>query len=36
MVDVTKLYCSVDDFWKSFQSYWCKKQIIHKPSRGPS
>jgi hypothetical protein len=36
MLDITKLFCSVDDFWKSFQSHWSKKQLIHKPSRGPS
>jgi len=36
MLDITKLFCSVDDFWKSFKLYWCNKQICYKPSRGPT
>ena len=36
MLDITKLFCSVDDFWKSFESHWCKIQISHKSSRGPT
>jgi len=36
MLDVTKLFCSIDDFWKSFEDYWIKNQLIHKPSRGPT
>jgi len=36
MLDITTLFCSVDDFWKTFKNDWYKKQIIHKPSRGPS
>jgi len=35
MLDVTKLFCSIDDFWKSFEDYWVKNQLIRKPSRGP-
>jgi len=36
MLDITKLFCSVDDFWKSFKFHWYKKQIGYKPSRGPT
>lgn len=36
MLDITTLFCSVDDFWKSFKFYWHKKQIGYKPSRGPT
>lgn len=34
MLDITKLFCSVDDFWKSFNSQINCKQI-GKTSRGP-
>ena len=27
MLDITTLYCSVDDFWKSVKLHWQKKQI---------
>jgi len=36
MIDITKLFCSVDDFWKSFKLHWYKKQLTHKSSRGPN
>lgn len=36
MLDITKLFCSVDDFWKSFKMHWYKTQIGSKPARGPS
>ncbi|NGX32933.1 MAG: hypothetical protein K1060chlam4_00990 [Candidatus Anoxychlamydiales bacterium] len=36
MLDITQLFCSVDDFWKSFKLHWHKKQIGSKPSRGPA
>jgi len=36
MLDITTLFCKVDDFWKTFKNDWYKKQIIHKQSRGPS
>jgi Transposase DDE domain len=36
MLDLTHLFCSVDDFWKSFKIHWYKKQLSNKPSRGPS
>jgi hypothetical protein len=35
MLDITKLFCSVDDFWKSFNSK-INKTFIGKPSRGPT
>ena len=35
MLDITKLFCSVDDFWKSFNSQ-INKTFIGKPSRGPT
>ena len=36
MFDITKLFCSVDDFWKIFQLHWNKNQITYKSSRGPT
>lgn len=36
MLDIIQLFCSVDDFWKSFKIHWYKTQIGNKPSRGPS
>lgn len=36
MFDITKLFCSIDDFWKSFKLQWCKNQIGYTSSRGPS
>ena len=36
MLDITKLFCSVDDFWKTFNLHWKEKQIGHKSSRGPN
>ena len=36
MLDITQLFCSVDDFWKSFKLHWYKKQILYKPPRGPT
>jgi len=36
MLDITKLFCSVDDFWKRYKSDWYKNQLVHKPSRGPT
>ena len=36
LYDITKLFCSVDDFWKIFKIHWYKKQLIHTPSRGPT
>ncbi|OGN65043.1 MAG: hypothetical protein A2888_03295 [Chlamydiae bacterium RIFCSPLOWO2_01_FULL_28_7] len=35
MLDITKLFCSVDDFWKSFYLK-INKTLIGKPSRGPA
>ena len=36
MLELTALYCDVDDFWKSFKNEW-KKHLItsNKPKRGP-
>lgn len=35
-MDLTKLYCSVDDFWKSFKQEWDKHLIDNaKKKRGP-
>ncbi|KIC70643.1 IS982-like element ISPasp2 family transposase [Candidatus Protochlamydia amoebophila] len=35
-MDLIKLYCSVDDFWKSFEQKWNKQLIDHgKTKRGP-
>ncbi|CAF24047.1 IS982-like element ISPasp2 family transposase [Candidatus Protochlamydia amoebophila] len=35
-MDLIKLYCSVDDFWKSFEKKWNKQLIDHgKTKRGP-
>ncbi len=36
MLDLTALYCDVDDFWKDFKNEW-KKHLIdsHKSKRGP-
>jgi len=36
MLDITQLFCSVDDFWKSFKIHWYKNQIDYKSSRGPT
>ena len=36
MNGTTELFCSIDDFWNNYKSYWYKKQLIHKSSRGPS
>ena len=36
MLDITKLFCSIDDFWKSFKLHCYKKQIGSKSSRGPN
>ena len=36
MLDITTLFCSVDDFWKTFKVHWYKNQIGHKSSRGPT
>jgi hypothetical protein len=36
MLDITELYCSVDDFWKSFKPEWDKRLIDSGQSkRGP-
>lgn len=35
MLDITELFCSIDDFWNSFKLHWHKKQIGYKASRGP-
>lgn len=35
MLDITKLFCSIDDFWQSYETDWYKKQLIHKSTRGP-
>ena len=36
MFDITTLFCSVDDFWNIYKADWYKKQLLHKPSRGPT
>ena len=36
MLDITTLFCSIDDFWKSFKLHWYKNQISYKSSRGPT
>ena len=36
MIDVTELYCTIDDFWKSFKQEWEKHLIdAGKAKRGP-
>lgn len=35
MLDITTLFCSVDDFWKDFKINWYQKQINYKSPRGP-
>jgi hypothetical protein len=36
MMDLTELYCTVDDFWKSFNNEWEKHLIDSgKSKRGP-
>jgi hypothetical protein len=36
MIDVTELYCTIDDFWKSFKQEWEKHLIdTGKAKRGP-
>ena len=35
MTDLIALYCSVDDFWKTFQPDWKKHQLGSKKPRGP-
>ncbi len=35
MLDITTLFCSVDDFWKNFKINWYQKQIDYKSPRGP-
>ena len=36
MLNLIKLFCSVDDFWKEFKIHWEKNQISFKSSRGPT
>jgi len=36
MLDITKLFCHVDDFWKTFKIQWEKNQISYRSSRGPN
>lgn len=35
MLDITTLFCSVDDFWKSFEIVWYKNHLSYKSPRGP-
>lgn len=34
MCDLVELFCSIDDFWKSFNAEW-ERCLIGKPKRGP-
>ena len=37
MNDLTTLFCSVDDFWTSFEREWAKRLISScKPRTGPA
>ena len=35
MLDVTALFCSIDDFWNNFKAEWYKNQLSRKSHRGP-
>ena len=35
MLDITALFCSVDDFWKNFKLNWHQKHLTYKSPRGP-
>jgi len=36
VLDITELFCSIDDFWNKFKLHWYKKQLGFKSSRGPA